>query len=173
MFEQYTYKVKFLALLVIFAMLSITAYKRSFSTLIQLINENKELTNNIDQLNKKANDLPALEKEVAFLDKMIGQEGWVSQEVQQKLISFATNNHKASIYNLQPIHFFNDEKYSISTNQIDVTGGVNPLLNLSYSFEKDFNVSKPVSLNFYTTKKSNQTEALHLKITFQNYANIR
>ncbi len=171
MFEQYSYKKKFMALAILFVMLSITAYKRSFSTLFQVIGEHKELSNNVEQLNQKAKNTNGLIKEVAFLDKLIGKEGVAKQEVQQEIVSHATNQGHVSISDLQPIHMANDNNYSISTNQIDVTGSVNELLQLAYNYERNFNLSRLVSMNFYTTKKNNKTEVLHLKMIFQNYEN--
>ncbi len=173
MFEQYTYKKKFIALGLVFVMLCITAYKRSFSTLVEVIKENKELTNNVEQLNQKAKNSDKLTQEVAALDKLIGKEGMQSQEVQQQIVNFATNKANVSISDLQPIHTADDGNYVISTNQIDVTGNVNQLLQLGYTFEKDFDLSRLASMNFYTTKKNNKIEVLHLKMIFQNYGNTK
>jgi hypothetical protein len=169
MFEQYTYKKKFIALTIIFVMLSITAYKRSFSALFHLMNENKELTRNVEQLNKRALNSDKLIREVAALDKLIGKEGIQSQEVQQQIVNFAANKANVSISDLQPIHVAGDGNYAVSTNQIDLTGNLNQLLQIGYAFEKDFNLSRLASMNFYTIKKNNKSEVLHLKMIFQNY----
>lgn len=168
MFNQYSYKKKFVALVLVFIMLIITSYKRSFSVLYQVIKENKELTQNIDQLAVKENGYAKLEAEVANLDNVIGKEGMSSEEVQQQIVNFS-NNANVSISDLQPIHIADDENYIISTNQIDVMGNANQLLQLGYSFEKDFHFSRLTSMNFYTTKKNNKVDKLHLKMIFQNY----
>ncbi|MES2813133.1 MAG: hypothetical protein V4670_11735 [Bacteroidota bacterium] len=173
MFEQYTYKKKFIALTIIFIMLSITAYKRSFNVLFDVIRQNKELTKNVEELELKAKNSDQLIQEVAALDKLIGKEGMKSEEVQQQIVNFATNNANVSINDLKPIHIADDDNYVISTNQIDVTGNVNQLLQLGYAFEKDFDLSRLASMNFYTTKKNNKTEVLHLKMIFQNYGNTK
>ena len=173
MFEQYTYKKKFIALTIIFIMLSITAYKRSFNVLFDVIKQNKELTKNVEQLELKAKNSDQLIQEVAALDKLIGKEGMKSEEVQQQIVNFATNNANVSINDLKPIHIADDGNYVISTNQIDVTGNINQLLQLGYAFEKDFDLSRLASMNFYTTKKNNKTEVLHLKMIFQNYGNTK
>lgn len=173
MFEQYSYKKKFFALMVVFVMLAITAYKRSFSNLFQVIKENNKLVKDISQLQQKAGNLEKLEGEVNSLDRIIGRENMRPEEVQQQIVNFATNNGNVSISNLQPIHIADDENYLISTNQIDVTGNVNELLQIGYSFEKNFNLSRLTSLNFYTNKKNNKAELLHLKMIFQNYDNTK
>lgn len=173
MFNQYSYKKKFVALLLVFVMLVITSYKRSFSVLFQVIKVNKELTNNINQLAIKESGYAKLEAEVANLDKIIGKEGMSSEEVQQQIVNFATSKADVSISDLQAIHIADDENYIISTNQIDVTGNVNQLLQLGYSFEKNFDLSRLTSMNFYTVKKNNKVDKLHLKMIFQNYDNTK
>jgi hypothetical protein len=174
MFDQYSYKKKFLALGVIFIMLGLTAYKRSFKTLFEVISEYKSLSSKVATLNKKSQNRLVLDKEVAYLDKILGKEGISKEVVQQQIISFATqNSSKVSINDLRPIHVFKDQNNTIITNQLDVTGNVNQLINLGYDFEKKFEYSRMVSMNFYTTKKDNKTEVLHLKMIFQNYENSK
>lgn len=174
MFENYSYKKKFTALIAIFLMLSITAYKRSFHSLFQVMEEYKELSEKVDDINKKANNTDGLLRDIAYLDKVIGKEGITKEMAQQGIVSFATKNHAhISINNVQPIHVFSDDNYRIITNQLDVTGNSNQLLQLAYDFEKQFDLSRIVSMNFYTTKKNNKFEVLHLKMIFQNYENSK
>jgi hypothetical protein len=174
MFDQYSYKQKFSALLIIFFMLAITAYKRSFSQLIQTYKEHKLLSEKVNDFNKKSNKLDALTKDVALMDRVIGKAGESKEVIQQEIISFASEKHpEVSINDLQPIHVFSDDDYKIVTNQLDVTGNANQLLRLAYDFEKEFSYSRIVSMNYYTTKKNNKTEVLHLKMIFQNYENTK
>jgi hypothetical protein len=172
MFNQYTYKQKCFALIVIFIMLSITAYKRSFSTLFQVISEHNDMSSKINQASKKSKSATLLVEEIERLDKMLGKEGVSKEVVQQEIVSFATvSNSKVSISDLQPIHTFLDENYAINTNQLDLTGNANELLRLGYDFEKQFSFSKVVNMNFYTIKNNNKSDVLHLKMIFQNYEN--
>lgn len=171
MFDKYSYKQKCLALCIVFFMLLATAYKRSFSMLIEAIKENKTLSKTTEEFDKKSNNFDRLSREIALLDKTIGEEGVSKEKVQQSIVSFISENHpQVSINDLQPIHVFSDENYKITTNQLDVTGGVNQLLKLGYDFEKQFKLSRIVSMNFYKAKQ-NKSEILHLKIIFQNYEN--
>lgn len=172
MFNQYTYKQKFSALIVLFFMLGITAYKRSFSQLVHIYKENKLLSEKVNDFSSKSNVLDALLKDVAFMDKVIGKAGESKEVIQQEIMSFVSERHpEISINELQPIHIFSDEDYKIVTNQLDVTGNANQLLALAYDFEKEFHFSRIVSMNYYITKKNNKTEVLHLKMIFQNYEN--
>lgn len=172
MFENYSYKQKFYALIILFFMLSITAYKRSFHTLFEVISEYKMLSKKADDINKKSKNTGTLTNDIAYLDKIIGKEGVTKEMVQQGIVSFAsTNSNNISISDLKPIHDFPEDDYHIITNQLDVTGNANQLLELAYNFEKKFDFSRMVSQNFYTTKKNNKSEVLHLKMIFQNYEN--
>lgn len=174
MFENYSYKQKFYALIGIFFMLSITAYKRSFHTLFDVVSEYRELSKKADDINKKAKNTGTLKNDVEYLNKIIGKEGVTKEMVQQEIISFASTNSGVSINDLKPIHDYPETDYHIITNQLDVTGNANQLLELAYNFEKKFNYSRMVSQNFYTTKKNNnKSEVLHLKMIFQNYENTK
>ncbi|HLA55565.1 MAG TPA: hypothetical protein VK623_05675 [Flavobacterium sp.] len=170
MFNQYSYKKKFTALLVVFFMLCIASYKRSFHTLALVIAENRDLSKTTADMKMKSKNVKNLSDEIANLDKAIGKDGVAKEIVQQGIVAFVSENHPGvSINDLQPIHIFSDSNYNIITNQLDITGRANQLVDISYDFEKRFGLSKITSLNFYTTKKNNKTESLHLKIIFQNY----
>lgn len=173
MFEQYTYKQKTIALLVLFVLLSITAYKRSFSNLIAAYKENKDLSKLSEEINSKSKNLEKLSKEIARYDSYLGVQNIASEIVQQEIVNFATLHEGISINNLESIHAFDGENYKIFSNQLVATGNVNNLLKLAYDFETNFNFSRVVSTTYYKVKKSNSSEQLHLKIVFQNYEMIK
>lgn len=170
MFEQYTYKQKCLALLVLFFMLSFTAYKRSFKNLIDVYKENKALTKLSSDIASKSKSLEVLSMEIASYDKYLGNQNVSRDVVQQEIIAFSTQHDGISINDLQGIHTFTGQNYNIYTNQLDVTGNINDLIKLGYDFETKFDFSRVVSTNYYTVKKNNSSEVLHLKVLFQNYA---
>jgi hypothetical protein len=170
MFENYSYQKKFKALLIIFVLLLMAAYKRSYNTLFSTIEQNKVLSKTANDIDKKANNTPDLKKEIAYLDRIIGKVGITKDMVQQGIVNFASEqNSKVSINDLQPIHVFADDNYNVITNQMDVTGSCNELMQLGYDFENKFNLSRIVSMNFYITNKNNAPNVLHLKMIFQNY----
>lgn len=172
MFEQYPYKLKFKILIVLFVMLSIAAYRRSFSALIDVIKENRQLTEKVELMSKKTKNISQLKSEIAGLDKMIGKEGISKEKVQQGIVNFLLENStNVSINNMQSIHEYSDANYRIFTYQLDLIGSFNQLIKTAYTFEREFEYSKIVSTSFYTDKRNNKTEVLHLKIIFQNYEN--
>lgn len=171
-FKNYSYKTKLKALLCIFCMLSFAAYKRSFSSLISLREENKVLSEKVKKTDAKTMNVDLLTSKIAEIDKIIGKEGLDKEKTQQEIINFITMHDKTvSIFNLESIHEYVDPNHKVYTNQLDVTGNLNNLLALSYNFEKEFKYSRLVSLSFYTAKNNNKQGLLHLKMIFQNYEN--
>jgi len=174
MFEKYSYKQKCLALAVLFVLLSVTAYKRSFSTLFEVMAEYRSLSAKAEDVGRKSQNTGRLTREIEWFDKVIGKEDVSKEQVQQGIVGFASQKQAGvSINDLQPIHLFSDENYNIITNQLDLTGKTGQLLALSYDFEKEFLLSRPVSMKYYMAKKNNKSEVLHLKIIFQNYENTK
>jgi len=171
MFDKYPYKTKFKALLVVFSMLAVAAYKRSFNPLFDVIKEHRELLEKEDKLSKGSGDLQKLTAEIAAMDKVIGKTGLDKEKVQQDILGFIAKHPSVSVYNMEPIHVFSDESHTAYTYEVDITGNLNDLLVLSYSFEKSWNYSRIVSMNFYTSKKERKIDILHLKLIFQNYEN--
>lgn len=171
-FEQYTYKVKIKALAVVFALLLCAAYKRSFSPLIGLVKEHYALAEKHEELKKGEGSIDVIQDELHKIDRIIGKESPDKEKIQQDIISFTVlQKENVSIFDMQSIHQYADENYTVYTNQLDVTGNVNSLLSLAYGFEKDFPYSRLLSIRFYTVKKNNNPTVLHLKMLFQNYEN--
>jgi len=174
MFEKYSFKIKFKALLVLFVMLSIAAYRRSFSSLFTAMSENRVLKEKVEMMNRKTRNVDQLSKEIANLDRLIGKEGTGRDMVQQNIVGFiAERNNSIQINDLKAIHEFVEENYKIYTYQLDLVGNYNQLASLAYDFEKNFEYSKIVSMKFQTEKKNNKPDVLHLKMIFQNYENTK
>lgn len=173
MFEQFSYKKKFLFLMVIFGMLLAASYKRSFSVLIDSIKENNKLTEQSISFQKKTKNINRLMSEIAYLDKVIGKENVTREQIQQDIVNFiALKQPQISITDLQPIHVFQNNDHLIITNVVEVSGSLNQLLQLGYSFEKELETSRVVAMSFIKRKNQQKKEELYLKIIFQNYENF-
>lgn len=171
-FEQYSYKFKVKALAVIFILLLCAAYKRSFSKLISSFNEYSEIKSKNSKLKSATVDIDVLKGELKKINKIIGEETVDKEKIQQDIIGFAIKHKNTSIFDLKAIHKFKDDDFVIYTNQLDLTGDLNDLLELAYDFEKNFPSSKVSSMKFYTlNKENNKSTILHLKLIFQNYEN--
>lgn len=174
MFDKYSYKIKFKVLLVLAVLLGIVAYKRSFSSLVAVVGEYRVLADKMEKIEQNVKGIDALTFELTSLNKVIGSGSVNKEKIQQDIINFiSTRDVNISIFDLKSIHTFHDQNHVVYTNQLDVTGNLNKLLSLSYDFEKEFNLSRIVSMKFYTSKKNNKPDVLHLKMIFQNYENIK
>lgn len=172
MFNQYSYKAKFKFLLVFIVILSIAAYKRSFANLFVLYSEYGNLKEKNMAIATQKPNIKNITEQISTLDQLIGKDGVEKDKIQQGIVDFLVQNGvSVSIFDMQPVHEFETDDYMIYTFQLDVTGNYNQLQELAYRFEKDYSLSKIVSLKFYKEKKNNKTDVLHLKLIFQNYEN--
>ena len=91
MFESYSYKKKFIALILIFCMLSVAAYRRSFKSLIEAYKENKELKELSNSIKSKTDNIDGLRNKVYQYDKFLGNQNVSNDVIQQEIISFSTD----------------------------------------------------------------------------------
>lgn len=170
MFKQYSYKQKFYFLLLFFVMLSVAAYRRSFSNLFLLIGEHRTLVQKKDLIASQTPNTQRLQRDIADLESLIGKGETEKEKIQQEIVNFLVNNSNGvTIFELQPIHQYQQEDYLVHSFQLDITGSYNNLIQLANNYEKHFEFSKIVSMRFYTDTKNNQKETLHLRLIFQNY----
>lgn len=170
MFKEYTYKTKLKVLLLVTVLLSIAAYKRSFSNLIVLFQEHAKLEEENAELKERTPKVKQLNQKISELNQVIGEQVVEKDKIQQEIIDFMlAHSTSVSIFELKPIFEVPYNDYLIYTFQLDLVGRYSDLIHVVYSFEKDFNLSKITHLSFYTEKKSQENEILHLKLIFQNY----
>lgn len=170
MFEQYSYKFKFKALLAILVVLSIAAYKRSFGPLINAVKENSTLQQNMKEGTSEVLNLQQLKSDIKYLDNLIGRRGIGKEKIQNEIITFLSGFDKnIALHQLQTIHEYTSTDYTIYSYQLDIIGDLNKMLHVLYEFEKKFHYSKIMSTRFYTAVQSDKKNVLHLSIIFQNY----
>ncbi|WP_179008669.1 hypothetical protein [Winogradskyella forsetii] len=171
MFDNISYKKKFFILILVGVLLSISAYKRSFSLTIDSYKESKSLNERLNYINSASNDVSALDKEIKFLNNLIGEESIEPELVQQEILNFVTNNHnRVSVDNIEEVHNAKDNDFIIYSNQLTLEGSFRDLLEVIYNFEKKFTYSRLVNVTFFIKKDfKTRTEKLYSKIIFQNY----
>lgn len=117
------------------------------------------------------NRLSALKNDIIELDHLIGGQSKAPEHVQQDILDFvSTNTPKADIVSIEDVHLFQDNEFLIYSNQIELEGIYENLINALYDIETNFKNSRVVSSYFYSKKnyKTNQ-QHLFLKIILQNY----
>ncbi|WP_452223483.1 hypothetical protein [Lacinutrix chionoecetis] len=171
MFNNISYKKKFFALIMIGVVLSISAYKRSFSLTIDSYKESKSLIERLDYINVSSNSVSILDKEIQFLNNLIGEDNIEPELVQQEILNFVTNSSPSvSVINIEEVHSAIDNDFNIYSNQLTLEGAFEDLLETVYSFEKEFVYSRLVNVSFFKKKDfKTRKEKLYSKIIFQNY----
>ena len=171
MFNNLTYKQKCLAIIIGFVVLLLAAYKK---TIRQAIAAKKQL-NHVEQqllnVDNSYNTLYSLKNEVKVLDNIIGGGNLNPELVQQSILDFITNKNVATnIVKIEDVHTFSDNDFKVYTNQIEVEGRFNTLVELLYTIEKEFKGSRITSSSIYSKKnyRTNRTK-LYLKLILQNY----
>jgi len=171
MFENLTYKQKFIALLAIAVFLGFAAYKRSFKFTIDAYNEYHELSDKLNEISSSSNTIQELDAEIRYFDNLLGKENVESVLVQQEILNFVTNKSKSvHVFDLSEVHEASDNEFVIHTNQLTIEGSFEELLKIVYDFEKEFSYSRVVNTSFFK-KKDFKTRRikLYVKIIFQNY----
>ncbi|WP_299883436.1 hypothetical protein [uncultured Lacinutrix sp.] len=170
MFNNLTYKQKFIAALALFLLLVMASYKKTFKHVIEA---KKELANVESKLLNSENihsELYAIKNDIRVLDNIIGGHTDNPEDVQRKLLNFIANID-INIVEIGDVHEFQDDKYLIYTNQIELEGSYNDLINALYTIEKDFKDSRVASVKIYSKKDyRTNTNKLYLKLILQNYA---
>jgi len=171
MFENLTYKQKFLAMIAIAVLLGFAAYKRSFKLTLDAFSEYYELNEKLEEISSSSTTIQELDTEIRFLDNLLGEESMEPVLVQQEILDFVTHKSKAvTVFDLAEVHEASDNKFLIYTNQLTIEGSFEALLKMAYEFEKEFPYSRVVNTSFFK-KKDFKTRRIKLyaKIIFQNY----
>jgi len=169
-FKQYTYKQKFIAVILGFLMLCIAAYKKTYKHIFQAKNE----LNHIEQKLSTTisyEQLFALKNELNSIDNIIGGNATNINLVQQHFLDFITSSKlNVDIVGIEDVHVSQEEGFDIYTNQVELKGDYADLVSLFYEIEKDFKHSRAANARLFS-KKNYRTnkKILLLKIIFQNY----
>ena len=171
MFKNVTYKQKFFAAIIGFILLFMASYKKTYKHTIttreKLSHVEQKLLSNENSLN----ELYQLNNKISTLDKTIGGQTQSPEQVQQKILDFISK-HKfnVNVVSIEEAHLFSDSEFLIYSNQIELGGTYQNLMETLYEIEKNFKSSRVVSTQLYS-KKNYRTHSknLFLKIILQNY----
>ena len=170
-FDQYSYKQKNYALLILGVLLAAVSYKRAFKVTIETLAAKKELEDKIEKARFAVRDIRDTQKEIAFLNKLLGKENVTIEKVQQSFLDFIDKNSKDLIvYQVDEVLTFKHPDFSINTHRVILKGKFIPTLQFLYQLEKEFDLAKLVNVNFeYKKFNSEEKEQLYTTILLQNY----
>lgn len=171
MFKNLTYKQKFYISILGFVLLSMAAYKKTFKHIIVAKDELNLVEEKLLTSNNSYNLINILKNEVTNLDFMIGGQSEHPELVQKKLLDFISESEfDVDIVAIEDVHHSVDNGFKIFSNQLELEGTYESLVQILYDCEKNFMDSRIVSAQLYSKKNyRTNTKNLFLKLIFQNY----
>ncbi len=171
MFENLTYKQKFLAVIGVFILLFLASYKKNFKNMFLAKQELKNVEQKLLSAQNSFSEIYILKNNIRSLDNIIGGHTTNPEQVQQMILDFISQKgSKVNLISIEDLHLLLDKEFLIYTNQIELGGSYTDLTNLLYEIEKNFSYSRVLSAKFYTKKNyRTNTKNLYLKIILQNY----
>lgn len=175
MFKNLTYKQKFFAVIGGFLLLLMASYKKTFKDTLAAKKELNHVEEKLSSIENSFSEIYNLKNEINYLDNIIGGHTLNPEQVQQKAFDFVTKSEfEVNIVSIEDVHLFSNEDFLVYSNQIELEGSYNSLINLLYDIEKNFKNSRVVNTQFYSRKNyRTNTKKLFLKIILQNYEKIK
>lgn len=170
-FDKYTYKQKNYALLILAVLLVAVSYKRAFKITIETLGVKKELTQKIEDAKQVISDIRTTQKDIAYLNKLLGKENVTIEKVQQSFLDFfEKNSNQIVVYQVDEVLVYKHPDFSVNTHRIILKGSFLPTLRFLYQLEKDFDLAKLINVSFEFKKyNSEEKEQLYTTILLQNY----
>jgi len=173
MFDRFTYKQKNYGLLVLFVLMIMVSYKRSFSLTLSALSEIERLETQKREVVHAQSDLESLQIQLIQLNRNIGKADLDPDKVQQEIlrtIAWYSEEHEVMLEQLEATHNFETVDFNIFSNLVSVKGTFNGILELAYYVENSFDYARLVNVSIYKkqnpiTKKTN----LYGKLLFQHY----
>jgi hypothetical protein len=172
LFEKYSYKQKNLGLLIIFALLFVVSYKRSFKLTLETSAYLSELEITKKQAIMSQTDLLDLRKDIVQINKTIGKENVSIEQVQQSFLSFFENKSSNLVVNqIDEVFTFDHPDFKINTLKIDIRGNYIQLLRFIYHLENEFEEARLINSSFHIfTNGELNNKQLFCTLLLQNYA---
>lgn len=170
-FDQYSYKQKNIALLVLGVLLAAVAYKRAFSTTLETLAYRTELEEKLVLAESADQQIRAQQISLAQLNRLLGEEGNTIEKVQQEFLNFfAKEANGVAVHQIEEVLHFQHPDFSINTHRIILKGGYTNTLQFIYALEKKFRLAKLLNISFEFKKFDGDTDKdLYTTVLIQNY----
>lgn len=170
MFENYSYKKKFIGLAVLLVLLFFAANKRSFKVTKNAYVQMKEVKEKMEFMQNSNIDSKELQRQMNLYDNLIGKQNIQPDAAQQSILDFATRYQDVEVDELSETHFSHEKGFDIITNQLTLEGSYSALSKVVYDYEKKFKVSSLVGVSYIKEKNYNRRKSkLKVLLIFQNY----
>ena len=176
MFDKLTYKQKNYGLLVLFLLMLMVSYKRSFVLTLNAMDELTSQESQKQSAESAQQSIEMLQLSIAQLNQSIGRSDLEPDKVNQEILSTISRfamSHEVNLQKLEATHIFQTVDFTIFSNLISVEGSFNGILQLIYYMENEFDYARLTNVDLYTqTDLSTKKTKLYAKLLFQHYRQI-
>ena len=114
-FEQYSYKQKNYALLLIAVLLVAVSYKRAFKITLETLGYKQELTQKIADAHHAVSSIRTTQRDIAYLNKLLGKENSTIEKVQQGFLDFLEkNSSNVIVYQVDEVLNYKHPDFSVN-----------------------------------------------------------
>lgn len=170
-FEQYSYKQKNYALMILAVLLVAVSYKRAFKQTVETVAYKHELEAKIAQAKNAKYEIGFTKKQISHLNKLLGKENITVEKVQQGFLNFLERKSAGIIvYQVDEVLNFKHPDFSINTHKIILKGNFINTLKFIYQLEHNFDLAKLIEVSFeYKKYNAEESEQLYTTLLLQNY----
>jgi hypothetical protein len=145
----------------------VLGYQRSIRGSFEIQNECIRLENEISRTEALIEELPILKKKYQN-SRTIDQKNLSMQLSVMGLIANSVNENKVSLASFDALHSYQENNLMIKTQGFTLKGNFKNSLTLIDKIEKQFDLSRVSSLDFYTEKNYNTgKKELYAKVYLQ------
>ena len=170
-FDNYSFKKKNYALLVLIVLLLAVVYKRSIKTTLEIRTYRSELIDKVEKASFAVHDIQLVQQQINGLNSYLGQENNSVEKVQQGFLNFfARHTQQLTVYQLDEVLTYQHPDFSVKTHRIVLKGGFISTLKFIHQLETNFELARLIHVSFAFQKYPNDTdESLYTTILLQNY----
>jgi|SRR5690554_6274731 len=171
-FEKYSFRKKKVILLIVIVLLGAAAYKRAFSLTLQQLALFDELTIKEYEAQNSVETLKNKSFQLSQINGIIGKENVQNEIVQHSFLSFVKKQkYRLAVNSIDEPHQYQHPDFKINTNKVTIKGDYSAVTSFVYSFEKEFNLGRLVSLHLFKQQnKASKKDELLTTIYFQNFS---
>ena len=166
MFNTLTYSKKIAAIFGWFILFMLLAYVFSFSKTIKLYKETKLKQEKLTWLKEKEKEIPALQSQMALLDKAYNSSD--SSSIRDQLTAFISDfaeENNCVVTEIPEKSFYSSSQLNIQTNKFVIKGDYKSLLQLMLNVETHYNYTAKVVSAKFNSIKDLQTKQTNLYLT--------
>jgi len=172
-FDKITYKQKNYGLLIVFLLLAMVSYKRSFLLSINISREIKQQEIQKRGIHKSNDRLNILTSEIRRINGSLGKTDQTSDRVRQELlkeISSLQSQLSIRIEFINNPHLFTSIDYKILTHEVLLEGDYRGLITAINNLENQFVHARIINAKIFKTKTHGEIKSkVYAKLLFQHY----